>query len=437
MVETVSGSDPEPQVPRPGDAVLDAPQVCLRCDWTGEADSGTCPRCGARLYRSLGSTQPIGDGDAPPAVPAADSRRRWEIVAAVTVAAFAVAATGVLFDRLRAPNGSPTVSPAADPATTDDVLRRGDEVLMLEGSDLVAVDPGTGESRTLLDLGEGTDPPTAVGGEAVTRFIGNAAWSPDGRWVAFDGRRAALWVMNAEMDIRRLVRGAYGGWVWSPTEARLAMILDSKLTVVEASTGRTIDLGEVIGDVTSPPVWSPDGTRLVYGARGGSLYSVDAQSGERSLLVRLPGENLDSMDEIEWSPDGARLAIMNDLGPGGGRLYVMNADGSGVRVLVNDYEPGGVAWSPDGRSLAYAAHESRGDEPADRLWTVSPVEGTPLAIAANTSITSPVWSPDGSRIAFVGSMDARDWYAVDADGAGSPAEIDELVYLSWRGGPIV
>jgi Tol biopolymer transport system component len=244
--------------------------------------------------------------------------------------------------------------------------------------------------------------------------------------------------MNAEMEIRRVANAVYGGWAWSPTEAQLAMVLDwTTLTVVDASTGRMIDLGVVIGDVTSAPVWSPDGTRIVFGARAGSLYSVDVQSGGRSLLVRLPGENLDSVDEIEWSPDGEHLVVMNDLEPGGGRLYVMNADGSGVRVLLHNFGPGGLAWSPDGESLAYATHGPGGDEAADRLCTISPVEGQRFTVAASTHIADPVWSPDGSRIAFVGSRtDGLGWYAVHADGAGRRLEIDEVTYLSWRGGPV-
>jgi Tol biopolymer transport system component len=449
MAETGSDSDPEPQESRLGDAGLDALRICLRCDWTGDTDSENCPRCEAPLYRLPESTKPLGvtpiprpqphsagdtipsppvkvpqeDHNVPPAVPAAVSRRWWVIVGGFTLAALLIVATGGPFDRLHVPN--------------DGVLRRGNEVVRLEGPDLVAVDPDTGQSRTLLDRGTSTDPPpTAVGGVVIRGEITSAAWSPDGRWVAFDGPDAALWVMNAEMDIRRLASEVYGGWVWSPTEAQLAMILNSTLTVVDASTSRMIDLGEVIGDVTSAPVWSPDGTRIVFGARGGSLYSVDVQSGGRSLLVRLPGEDLDSMDEIEWSPDGAHLVIMNDLEPGGGRLYVMNADGSGVRVLLRNFEPGGLAWSPDGASLAYATHGPGGDEAADRLLTISPVEGLPFTVAASNHIGDPVWSPDGSRIAFVGSTDGLDWYAVDADGAGPRLEIDELTYLSWRGGPV-
>jgi Tol biopolymer transport system component len=119
------------------------------------------------------------------------------------------------------------------------------------------------------------------------------------------------------------------------------------LSVVDASTGQTTELTST----EWTPV-SPEGTRLVFGERGGSIYSVDARTGERSLLVRLQG-NLDSVDEIEWSPDGSRVAILNDLGAGDWRLFVLNADGSDVRVLVEDAPVSGFDWSPDGTRIAF------------------------------------------------------------------------------------
>jgi Tol biopolymer transport system component len=320
----------------------------------------------------------------------------------------------------------PSSGPSPAPGEAG-VLRRDGEVLTNRGPDLVAVDPDTGESRTLLDLGAGTDsPPTDVSREVIRGSITSAAWSPDGRWLVFDTDGPARWVMDATMAIRKVTIAPFGASAWSPTDAQLAMIIHSKLTTVDVSTGGESDLGEVTGDVTSPPVWSPDGTRILYGARGGSLYSVDVRSGDASLLVRLPGDHLDSMDQIGWSPDGAHVAVINDLEPGGGRLYVMNADGSGVRILLDDYEPTGLAWSPDGRSIAYAG----GDGAAVRLWTFSPADGGRFMVAASDAIEGPVWSPDGSRIAFVGSTG---WFAVEADGVRR-SEIDELEYLSWGDG---
>jgi Tol biopolymer transport system component len=401
--------------------------------------------------------------DAPKAVRRA--RRRLALNAAVgTLVGLAVLAGAFAgFRTIQAaptPADRPTPSVTTTPSGT--VQRRDGEVITSEAGRLVAVDPDTAESRIIV-----------ADDEQTKRRIGNAAWSPDGRWVAYDLIGGSeLWVVNAEREPRQLaVETSYGSWTWSPTAPQLAMVRDSRLTVVDASTGRQTDLGSVVGDDTSAPVWSPDGTRILYGVRGGSLYSVDVGSGDRSLLVRLPGEDLDSMDQIEWSPDGAYLAIVNDLEPGGGRLYVMNADGSRVRVLLDNFEPGGAfgtrfGWSPDGTRLAYAALSGPDERSAPAsgaftpellIWTVSLDGSAPSLVASHTndgcqltqnrSFTceaggSPVWSPDGSQIAFetsrsswhVRSTPPSPAFVINSDGTGDLRTIDELMYLSWSGG---
>jgi hypothetical protein len=373
-----------------------------------------------------------------PGVLGSVSRRWWVIVGALTIVALWIALAGWPFDadapRTPRPAAAASNTPVDDPGDatpTGRPLRRGNEVLTIDGRELAAVDPESGESRILLDLGAAPEAlPTAVVGELLRGGITSAAWSADGRWVALGGRRGGLWVLDAEMEIRRLARAAYAGWMWSPTAAQLAMIVDSTLTVVDARTGRTMDVGEAIGDVTSAPVWSPDGTQILFGARGGLLYSVNVQEADPSFLVGLPGEDLDSMDEIEWSPDGAHIAVMNDLAVGGGRLHVMNADGSGVRVLLDDYEPAGLSWSPDGASLAFAGRE----DTHARLWTIPGAEGSPSTVVTGASIENPVWSPDGSRIGFAASTaEGPRWFAVDPGGVRR-GDIDELTYLSWLSG---
>jgi hypothetical protein len=117
-------------------------RVCLRCDWTGETDGETCPRCGAALYRIPESTKPrevtppphpqpepsgdrmsgssieeTQDGESfPPAVPVAANRRWWVIAGgAFAVAAVWVVSTGGPFARTDAPTAS---GPAFAVATT-------------------------------------------------------------------------------------------------------------------------------------------------------------------------------------------------------------------------------------------------------------------------------------------------------------------------------
>jgi Tol biopolymer transport system component len=231
------------------------------------------------------------------------------------------------------------------------------------------------------------------------------------------------------------------------------------LSTIDPLTGETTDVGslpEDVGEVGPAPAWSPDGTRFVFGARGGAIFSIDVRSGASSLLVRLPGEHLGSVDQIVWSPDGAHIAVLVEAGSRG-LVYVMDRDGSNVRVLsdcyaCDDVPPATrVAWSPDGTRLAY--------EDGGSVW-VAPVDGS-----APTEIGSPpaascdaiivltcdedlTWSPDGSRIAsrtdaggvspgasgttLGGSSVVVS--AIDADGSGGAELIDELTYRSWDGG---
>jgi WD40 repeat protein len=375
--------------------------------------------------------------DAPKAIRRA--RRRLALnVALGTLVGLAVLAGA--FAGFRTIQAAPTPADHPTPTPSGTVLRRDGEVITTEDGSLVAVDPDTGESRIIVERSR------FLGSAVEQPVIGHAAWSPDGRWLAYDRFGRGLWVVNAERETRQLaVKASWVSWTWSPTAPQLAMVRDSRLSVVDASTGRQTDLG-VVGDA-SAPVWSPDGTRVLYGARGGSLYSVDVGGGDHSLLVRLPGENLDSMDEIEWSPDGAYLAIVNDLEPGGGRLYVMNADGSGVRVLLDNFESGGFlahnpfahnrfAWSPDGTRLAYA-HFSGPDERELRIWTVSLDGSAPSLVASQAPDVccpsgSVVWSPDGSQIAFRTS--GTSFVMINSDGTGDVRAIDELTYLSWGDG---
>ncbi|MDP8957295.1 MAG: hypothetical protein M3N24_10135 [Actinomycetota bacterium] len=328
----------------------------------------------------------------------------------------------------RAPERTDTTT--SPPAQSETVLRRAGEVLMFTGAfgeapgDLVAVTPGTGEDRVLVeDLAD----------------VHTARWSADGRWVAFE-MAGSLWVVDRTLEPRQLFDTSEWGWVlwtWSSTGARLAVIRDSTLSVVDPSTRQTTRVASTIGDVTSVPAWSPDGTRMVFGARGGSVYSVDVRTGEQSRVVQLPGGNLDSIDGITWSPDGSRIAIYNDLDPGHGRLFVLNADGSDIRVLADDVFVFGFDWSPDGSRIAFTE-----DHGAELHVFVAPADGSTRSLVAsprnNGVARNPIWSPDGSKIALgdenVLLVEGAPNLVIDADGSGDAVPLDDLTYESWRGG---
>ncbi len=352
-----------------------------------------------------------------------ERRRRDERIRAGAVGLAVAIAVGWSWVHAVQSPSRPAGGSTTPPSGPHEFVRQSGEFLRstFDGpGDLVAVDPATGQSRVIVER------------QYVPRTIDMAKWSPDGTSVAYDtGFGTELWVAESGRQPRR-VAAHVRNWTWSPTGEQLSAVRGSTLIVVDAATGDTTDLAGLVGDVTSDPVWSPDGTRILFGARGGALYSVDVRSGSRSLLVQLPGDDLDSMDVIAWSPDGGQVAVMNDLDPGRGRLYLLDADGSNVRVLEEDYQPGGLAWSPDGSRLAYA-DDTSGSEL--RIGAV-PADGTRPAVVATLSsggccVTGgdPVWSPDGSQIAFV--MDS-DHLRVDADGSGEATPMDEATYDRWR-----
>ena len=370
-------------------------------------------------------------------------RQRRERNRRIGTAVVALAAAAAVFGGLaRALTSGRGTIPADRPTPIPGVLRTNGEVLSFTGSteapgDLVAVNPETGEDRILVEDLE---------------VVYSARWSADGRWVAYEApapEGIGLWVMSASQEPRLVASGA-SMLVWSSTGAELATIrltspphtdiAGSTLSTIDPATGETTEAGSIperVGDVTSAPAWSPDLTRFVFGARGGTIYSVDARSGARSLLVRLPGEHLDSVDQIVWSPDGAHIAVVNDGKPGA--VYVMDADGSNVRVLLDGYSWTGVAWSSDGTRLAY--------EDGSGVIRVAPMDGSapteagrPLPAPCTTLCQDDlVWSPDGSQIAFrtidFGSADNTVAVsAIDADGQGEAERIDEITFRSWDGG---
>jgi Tol biopolymer transport system component len=108
-----------------------------------------------------------------------------------------------------------------------------------------------------------------------------------------------------------------------------------------------------------------------------------------------------------WSPDGTRVAVVDD-DPFGGGLVVVDPD-SGSELEVTDDAVTGVAWEPAGERIAFLASDPSVDPfelvGESRLMLAVPGD-RPTELAAVSGFGSMAWSPDGSRIAvdtFAGS----------------------------------
>ncbi len=270
----------------------------------------------------------------------------------------------------------------AERPADESLLRRDGEVITYTGydarhfGDLVAHDPDTGEERTLV-VPDARD------------LIGSAAWSADGRWAAYEAvgcpsgsprmtpgsshaaEAAGLWVTNGQDEPRQLTRPCFEDpqvapfnelWAWSPIGAQLVVARRSidgdALLLIDPATGDRTDLGKTAGVVTTLS-WSPDGTRITYGARGGggSVYSVGVGDGEQTLLASSLGivsnQGVVFGWGIRWSPDGTHIVVQTygNQEPQN-RLWLMNADGSDLHQLAQDLEVQGADGGDRASSFA-------------------------------------------------------------------------------------
>jgi len=188
------------------------------------------------------------------------------------------------------------------------------------------------------------------------------------------------------------------------------------------------------------PAWSPDGKGILfihdmalgkkpaYREQPGyesyhpvELYVMGADGGNRYMLRRLEPV----IEGVAWSPDGKTLAVTYMPEAWANRpdpldrvgLFLLPANGQGESRLLfrNAYTP---AWSPDGKMLAFSLEQPRG------LWSVhvASVDGSnDIRMTDPQNIGgSPAWSPDGKQIAFDEFVDQgqrQQIFVMDADGS--------------------
>ena len=187
--------------------------------------------------------------------------------------------------------------------------------------------------------------------------------------------------------------------------------LNLKLVIREAAAGReaVFDPGGGFAGVRRP-TFHPRGERVCFAVpapTGQEIASVGRDGKDRRTLTAGGINNWPA-----YSPDGSRVAFCSSR-DGTFDLYVMAADGSGVRRVVElDGMQARPAWSPDGRRLAFTWNRGGVYE----VHAVNP-DGTGRVRLAGGPERSdyPAWHPAGDSVVFVGERAGRfDLYRVRA-----------------------
>src|SRR6266545_1488488 len=157
-----------------------------------------------------------------------------------------------------------------------------------------------------------------------------------------------------------------------------------------------------------------DGERIAFASNNGETFDIYVINADGSGLRQLTSDP--ATDRFPaWSPDGSRITFSSDRN-GQSDIYVMNTDGSQVQQLTNDAAGDFVpAWSPDGDRIAFA----KGRMEQSDVYVMNS-DGSALRQLTHdpASAGAPAWSPDGNAMVFASDRDGDyDIYTMHADGS--------------------
>jgi Tol biopolymer transport system component len=280
----------------------------------------------------------------------------------------------------------------------------------------------------LLSHGQSTLLPSRV------QDAGQPAWSPDGKKIAFIGKRGdnrniyVLTIESGQVDRLTSSKGADTFPAWSPNGSTIAFMsnrgtkaLETDIYLMDAHGKNERRFTREI-DHTEYPSWSPDGKFIVFSGRGKTL---------------LPGAH---------GPGSATGASTVEI-------FVAQSDGKDVKQLTKEKALSFLPdWSPSGKLIAFSSNRAGGSNQLGEveIYTMA-IDGSRVKQLTHLKAQNlaPKWSPDSSKILFHSSVpierpnNSKEWrqfkpaelYVMDADGSNlirltNNAEDD--CFPAWR-----
>lgn len=235
-------------------------------------------------------------------------------------------------------------------------------------------------------------------------------WSASGDWIVF----STLWTQGVRA----------GG--------------NSEIYIMKYPEGNIIKVTEYPYDDYNP-AWSPDEKKIAYES-GGQIKVLDVECYQKSAECKVEPVSLTEGRSPDWSSNGEWIAYQSE-----GQVYMISPQGGeAVNLMPASPDCGQPNWSPLNMQVIFAC---------DALYILdvgSNIEPAKLSITSPGYIREPVWSLDGSKIAFIsyredyglgkplggdGMIRSNAVFIIDKDGSNlqriSPYNDEDILWYAW------
>jgi Tol biopolymer transport system component len=210
-----------------------------------------------------------------------------------------------------------------------------------------------------------------------------------------------------------------GSPAWSPNDGSIVFLKNDN------SSGGTSDIYTInvdgsnetrltTGSDNFPPQYFSNSNEIIFSARNGTWFGIYKMNGDGSNKQLLTPPNGSFVDP-RVSPDDSKIVITS-LDWNGSQIFVMNADGSGLKQLTfsvssNYYDTGfprdgnnSAVWSPNSSRLAYVSFQYGSPD----IFTIN-ADGSANKRLTKASLRdeSPCWTKDGNYILFSSNRDTN------------------------------
>jgi Tol biopolymer transport system component len=241
---------------------------------------------------------------------------------------------------------------------------------------------------------------------------------------------------NGSHGVRLSARWRVADLAWSPNGRFVAFVRATRGgqdEIFVADSRGTIRSSFGIGSLfNGPPLWSPDGLHIAYLATNGQTWSLQVARPDGSDDHGVAGSGWPpgwGPNQPAWSPDAQRIAFY--LGTDHPNIYSVRIDGSDRRLLVESAAR--PAYSPDGTKLAYVGY---GTENTGVF--VANADGSDPHRVSSRALSwdawGPDWSPDGTLVAFR-SLASSELVVASTDGSGDRVIAAPRGALEMTGAP--